>query len=251
LPAISARLVDGHTDPSPVADALATERLVRLDPCFLCYRPPAGAPPVSPLPAAGAGAKGITFGSFNALTKLNRAVLEAWRGVLARVPGSRLVIKARELATPDCREHLLGRCRAAGLDVARVEVVPPTVGMEEHLSAYGRVDIALDTFPYGGTTTTCDALWMGVPVVSVAPEGAGHAARVGLSLLSAVGLADWCVSTVEGYVERAVRAAADVPALAALRSGLRARMGASCLCDEAGFAARFGAGIERVAGLRR
>ncbi len=250
LPAISARIVDGITDPEPGADALATERLVRLDGCFVCFRAPTDAPTVTALPAAAAGAKGITFGSFNALTKLNRAVLEAWARVLARVPGSRLLVKARELASADCRAHLMARCRAAGMAEDRVEIVPPATGMGEHLGVYGRVDIALDTFPYCGTTTTCDALWMGVPVVSVAPEGGGHASRVGLSLLSAVGLGEWCETTVDGYVARAVQAAGDVRGLAAIRAGLRDRMRGSVLGDEAGFAARFGAALERVAGLR-
>jgi len=242
LPAIDARFVDSRTDPAPSADAFATERLVRLDPCFLCYSAPANAPDVAALPAARDGP--FTFGSFNALTKINAGVLAAWARVLLAVPGSRLVVKARELNSPDCHAHLMSRLAHAGIEPSRVTVLPPPEGVAEHLDCYRLVDVALDTFPYCGTTTTCEALWMGVPVVTLA--GDRHAARVGASLLSAVGLDDWITTDVDAYVARAARAAADVDALSRLRPGLRQRVAASPLCDGPGFAARFLAAIESL-----
>ncbi len=242
LSAIDFRIIDTLTDPPGPGDALATERLVRLDPCFLCFRPPMEAPAVAPPPCLRPGSAGVTFGSFNALTKLNDGVLRLWAGVLGASAGARLRIKARELEAPDVRAHLLARATAAGLDPKRVEILPPTRDLAEHLAAYGEVDIALDTFPYGGTTTTCDALWMGVPVVSLA--GASHASRVGLSLLSCVGMAGWCAGEAEGYMRLAASAADDRAALARERADLRSRVVKSPLCDGPGFARRFEAALD-------
>ncbi|MEX2219345.1 MAG: hypothetical protein WD749_11390 [Phycisphaerales bacterium] len=232
---IGLRLVDSLTDP-PVAAAQATERLARLDPCFVCYRPDPGAPPLR-MPEGG----GIVFGSFSAMAKVNDRCAALWARVLARVPGSRLLLKNWGLREAGVRERVRARLAAAGIPAERLELAPWAEGTGEHLAMYGRMHVALDTWPYGGTTTTCEALWMGVPVVTLVGES--HASRVGASLLSAAGLPDCITRTDDDYVEAAARLAGDAAGLATLRGTLRERVAASPLCDAGGFAGRFGAAL--------
>lgn len=229
VPAIDARIVDSATDPEG-AERLATERLVRLDPCFLCYRAMDDAPEVGAGLAESSGV--VTFGSFNTLPKMGEWTLAAWAEVLGRVAGSRLVLKNMGLADARARERIAAFFESRGVERSRVELLGPTPGQVEHLGVYGRVDVGLDTFPYAGTTTTCEAMWMGVPVVSLA--GNAHASRVGLSLLRSMGLEGLCAETVEGYVETAVSLAGDRARLASLRRSLRSRVAGSVLCDAAG-----------------
>jgi predicted O-linked N-acetylglucosamine transferase (SPINDLY family) len=228
------RIIDRHTDPTG-AEAFATERLLRLDPCFLCYRPEADAPDVAPLPAERKGH--ITFGSFNAQRKFNTRVGDLWRRVLERVPNSRLAIKSINFTEPASLAFARQQLQSFGLPIDRIDVLPAPHSAREHLAQYAQVDIALDTYPYHGTTTTCESLWMGVPVVTLA--GHTHAARVGVSLLANTGLHDWIAHTPDDYVSIAARAAADTAGLAALRSSLRQRLLASPLCDQPAFARRF------------
>lgn len=227
LSAISHRLVDSTTDPED-GDA----RVVRLPRGFLCYGPPGDAPAVTPLPALAAGR--VTFGSFNNLNKVNPAVIALWASVLHRVPGSRLLLKSRPLADPHTARMVRDRFATHGIAADRLELRGWTESAQAHLAAYGAVDIALDTFPYGGTTTTCDALWMGVPVVTL--RGDRHAARVGASLLARLGLDGLAADTAPAFAAAAAGLAGDLPALERLRAGLRARMAASPLCDAHGFA---------------
>jgi predicted O-linked N-acetylglucosamine transferase (SPINDLY family) len=231
-PAVDVRIVDSVTDPAG-ADALCTERLARIDPCFLCYRPPDDAPE----PAMPAADGPITFGSFNLLSKVSAGTLAAWRGALDACPGSTLLLKSRNFADPSARAGLLARAAQAGIAPERVEVVAFTPGIAEHLALYRRVHVALDAFPYNGTTTTCEALWMGVPVVTMA--GDRHAARVGASLLRAAGLPELVTECPEAFAQAAARLAGDPAHLAALRSGLRDRLRASPLLDAPGWATRF------------
>ena len=210
VPAVDLRLVDSITDP-PGSEALCTERLLRLDPCFLCYTPPEDAPQPA-IPAADAP---ITFGSFNLALKISDPAVALWSRVLAAVPGSRLLIKSTGLADPSPRRTLLARFAAHGIDSARIETLGQTRTRDEHLRTYSRVHVALDTFPYNGTTTTCEALWMGVPVV--ARTGDRHAARVGESLLRTAGLAEWLARDDDDFVRTAgyrveVEGGADVGA---------------------------------------
>lgn len=228
------RVVDSYTDPAG-AEAFATERLLRLDPCFLCYRPEADAPDIAPLPALAKGH--ITFGSFNAQRKFNRRVGELWRRVLERVPNSRLAIKSINFTEPASLAFARQQLQGFGLPIDRVDILPAPQSAREHLAQYGQVDIALDTYPYHGTTTTCESLWMGVPVVTLA--GSAHAARVGVSLLTNAGMSDWIAQSADGYVDIAARAAADTVSLTTLRGGLRQRLLASPLCDQDAFARRF------------
>jgi len=231
LEAIDYRVTDGLCDPPGGADGLHTEKLVRLPAPFTCYRPPDDAPEVGPLPARETGA--VTFGSFNFLAKVTPRMIAAWSALLTEVPGSKLALKSAPLVDEATRRLVWQRFQALGIPPERVLLLGP-VGPREHLASYHRIDIALDTFPYHGTTTTCEALWMGVPVVTLA--GATHASRVGVSLLESVGLGDWTADSIEDYVERAARAARDLDGLAALRAGLRAQMAASPLMDAARFA---------------
>jgi predicted O-linked N-acetylglucosamine transferase (SPINDLY family) len=226
------RLTDAIVDPPGAADTRSSERLVRLPDGFNCYTAPDLAPDVAPLPAIERGF--VTFGSFNNLVKVNAGVLDVWTAILKQVPASRLLLKHRWLAFQYMRARIVRLFEQRGIARDRLELLGKLPSTADHLAAYGGVDIALDTFPYAGATTTCEALWMGVPVVTLA--GDRHAARVGASLLARVGLQDLVTSDPKGYVETAARLAADLPPLAELRAGLRGRVAASPICD----ASRFG-----------
>ncbi|MFZ9915950.1 MAG: hypothetical protein ACO3IB_11530, partial [Phycisphaerales bacterium] len=153
-PAVDARIVDSTTDPEG-AERLSTERLLRIDPCFLCYTPPADAPEPE-MPAADAP---FTFGSFNLSTKVSADTVAAWAHAMRAVGGSRLLVKSRTLEGELAREHFLARLERGGIARERVEIVGYTKGVAEHFALYRRVHVALDTVPYNGTTTTCEALW--------------------------------------------------------------------------------------------
>lgn len=241
VPAIDYRLVDACTDVAPEADRFATEKLVRFAATAWAYQPPDFAPEVAPPPYRTAGA--VTFGSFNNFGKVSDQVLGAWAKILAQVPGARLLIKASGVLEPAVLEPMQQRLARAGMEAWRVEVLPHTRDTAAHLGLYARVDVALDTFPYNGTTTTCEALWMGVPVITLA--GDRHAARVGWSLLQAVGRPEWVGVDVEDYVRKAVGLAQDPVRLVAIRAGLRNEMAASPLLDHAGQAQRFGDALRR------
>jgi protein O-GlcNAc transferase len=219
------RLSDAIADP-PGAERFCTETVYRLPGCFLCYRPPEDAPAVQPAPCARNGF--ITFGSFNNLAKVNPRVIALWAALLREFPDSRLVLKNPSLTDVAARERYLALFAEAGVPGARLDLlgyIPESAG---HLAAYARIDLALDTFPYNGTTTTCEALWMGVPVVSL--RGDRHSARVGASLLTAAGFPDWIADTPEEYT-RIVRALVqDRAGLEALRLCLRERVRQSRLC---------------------
>lgn len=230
LRAMDWRIVDAITDP-PGSERLMTERPLRIPGCFLCYRPPAGAPPVAELPALQSGR--VCFGSFNNLAKTSPTAVSMWSEVLKRIPDSRLVLRAKVLSASIAGSHLRGRFEREGVDPARIELVDYLPGHSDHMALYRRVDIALDTYPYHGTTTTCEAMWMGVPTVTL--RGQVHAARVGASLLSAVGHPELIAGDRAEFVEIAAGLARDLPALAAMRAGLRPTMAASVLCDQGRF----------------
>ncbi len=241
VPTIDARLVDALTDP-PAHDPPGLERLVRLPGCFLCYAPPADAPPVAPR----AGTGRVVFGSFNTLRKINEALLVLWKRVLDAVPGSTLLIKTAGLDQAEVCESVAIRLRRAGIDPKRIELRGPTNGLAAHLAEYTHIDIALDTFPYCGTTTTCEALLMGVPVVS--RVGSVHAARVGLSLLTAVGQPSLLATTDDDYVAQAAGLASNPARLHALRASLRPQLLGSSLCDGQAFGQRLGAALSALVG---
>lgn len=231
LPVMDYRLTDNLADPVD-SPGLYTEELVRLPNCFLCYLPPREAPPVSPLPVDTVDY--ITFGSFNNLAKVTPVVVAHWASILQAVPDSRLVLKSRALRDKTACERYRALFTGHGIADERLELIGWTASTEEHLALYHRVDVALDTFPYNGTTTTCEALWMGVPVIVLA--GAQHAGRVGVSLLGAVGLTELVADSLDGYRQLAITLAGDVDRLAEMRRQLRTRLSASPLCDGPQFA---------------
>lgn len=224
VPGVGWRIVDAITDPPGEADARATEQLARLDRCFLCYRPPAEAPEPAP-PDRDAP----VFGSFNTLAKVGPETLDLWAGALRATPGSHLVLKAKGLAEARARERLTRGFERRGITGERLDLIAYTPSSRDHLALYGSVDVALDTFPYHGTTTTCEALWMGVPVVTLA--GRAHAGRVGVSLLGAVGLPEFVATTPAEYARLASVLVADRGRLDDLRTTLRERLRTSPLCD--------------------
>jgi predicted O-linked N-acetylglucosamine transferase (SPINDLY family) len=197
---------------------------------YFCYRP-GPAPEVGPLP--GATQDPITFGSFNALPKVSDETVALWARVLCELPGSRLVVKTRLLAEAPARERVSAAFAAAGVAPERVELIAWEDTAASHLETYNRIDIALDTFPFNGATTTCEALWMGVPVVSLC--GDTHASRMGRSILSAVGLPHLVAESHGSFAEIAASLATDRVRLAALRAGMRDRLRGAALFREEEF----------------
>lgn len=230
LKAVGYRIVDGVTDPDG-AEALSAEKLVRMPGCFLCYQPSVAAPGVSGAPCI--ENKHVTFGSFNAAPKIVEPVVEAWSALLRGLPGSRLVLKSEVYSEEAATARLRDRFTGLGISADRLEFHPRTESAADHLALYSRIDIALDTFPYNGTATTCEALDMGVPVVTL--RGKTHAGRVGASILTAAGLQSMIAESTGDYTRIATELARDPAKLASLRTGLRARVRNSPLCDGAAF----------------
>ncbi|MES2126181.1 MAG: tetratricopeptide repeat protein [Pseudomonadota bacterium] len=230
MPGIDYLLADAVSVPQVHAEVFS-ETLLRLPETRLCFTVPAGAPPVAPLPALARGA--ITFGCFQNLAKVNDAVLAAWARIFAALPTARLVLQCRQMDCPVTRAALLERLAGAGIAGARV-TVHGYMERSAYLAAHHEIDMILDTFPYPGGTTTCEALWMGVPTLALA--GDSMLSCQGAALLASAGLAGWTAVDGDAYVAKALAFAGDLPALAALRSGLRARVAASPLFDAARFA---------------
>jgi protein O-GlcNAc transferase len=253
LAEVDYRIVDAITDPPGDADRWATEKLVRLDGCFVCYsglsadgsirsssphQASLALPPIPPLPAPASrlSPSPFTFTSFNAASKLSGHVLTLWARILQAAPNTQLLLKARGLDDPWVRDRALAILTGQGIAPDRLELVGYVPSAAAHLALYARADLALDTYPYNGTTTTCEALWMGTPMVTLA--GPVHASRVGASLLSAAGLDELVAHTPDQYVELAASLARAPHRMADLRSGLRERIAASTLCDAPAFTRR-------------
>jgi len=199
------------------------------------YQPPDGAPAVGPLPAARNGF--VTFGCFNAPFKLSETTLSLWAGILSALPSTRLVLSARPYRFAGTRQRFRRLFAKHGLDPKRVDIRPGASHPIDMLRAYGAIDIALDPFPYSGGLTTIEALYMGVPVVTV--PGRRFGSRHASVHLRTAGLADWIAPDIVSYAGLAVRKAADLEALAAVRGALRARMEGSALMDGPALAADF------------
>jgi predicted O-linked N-acetylglucosamine transferase (SPINDLY family) len=228
LPAMTHRLTDARTDPPGMTERHYTEELVRLPQSLWCYRPPAAMPEVGELPALRNGY--LTFGSFNNFAKVGPSVVRLWARLLCALPDARLIL----LTVPPgaAQQRVAAAFAAQGVDTTRLELLHKLPRVE-YLAVHHRVDLALDPFPCNGGTTTCEALWMGVPVITLI--GNTFVSRAGFSLLSVAGLPEFGAATEEDYIDIADRCANDVRALAATRARLRERLRASPLMDEAQF----------------
>jgi predicted O-linked N-acetylglucosamine transferase (SPINDLY family) len=220
------RITDALADPAGESDRWHTERLIRLPRSLWCFSPWDG----MPAPAARDDDARIVFGSFNRLTKLHPPLLDLWARLLVRVPGAALWIL--DVPSEETREALLAPFRAAGVAESRIVTFPRQL-RDEYWQTIGRADIALDPFPYNGGATTCECLWLGVPVVTKA--GALGFARSGASILGNAGLPELVAESDEQYLDIAAALAADRPRLRALQRGLRDRLRGSPLLDAAGF----------------
>ncbi len=216
---------------SPRSDVDAgASRLLRLPRVFSCYRAPTDAP--DPAWPNGRDDGGIMFCSFNNSAKISPAALAAWARILHGQPGARLTLKDRSFADPGARRRLLERFAAHGIGGEQIIALARVPSGKDHLALYREADIALDTFPYNGVTTTCEALWMGVPVVSL--TGTAFRSRMGATLLSAVGHPEWLADSEDQYVATALALARSEPLRRQLRCLLRTQMSASPLMDETG-----------------
>lgn len=231
LSTINYRLTDAWADPPGDSDIFHTEALVRLPSGFLCYRPPVDSPDTASLPAIRNGY--ITFGCFNNVAKLTQTAVKLWSEILVAVADSRLVLQSRQLADTAIQRRLYAAFASNGIGPERVSMLGTVRGTRAQLERYHEIDLCFDSFPYNGTTTTCESLWMGVPVITLA--GDRHVSRVGVSLLSQLGLNDWIAGSREEYHRLAVAHASDLDVLARVRGGLRSRMQNSPLMDEVNF----------------
>jgi predicted O-linked N-acetylglucosamine transferase (SPINDLY family) len=223
LDTIDYRISDPYLDPPEANNECFSEKTIYLPRTYWCYQPEADAPQVTPLPAQ--SARRTTFGCLNDLGKVTQPTLNLWRDLLRAVPGSQLLIYAPQ---GEHRQRI-----GAQIDPDRVQFVAH-LPLQEYLATYNQIDIGLDPFPFNGGTTTCDALWMGVPVVSLV--GTRPVSRAGLSILSNVGLPELVARSEDDYVKFAIELANDLPRLSELRSSLRQRMLASPLTDARQFA---------------
>jgi predicted O-linked N-acetylglucosamine transferase (SPINDLY family) len=234
LSAIDHRITDSRADPPDGdADQFNVEELHRLDPCAWCFRPHE---PYPPLPPPRGDDHPITFGTFSAISKINDALIAIWGEILRELPHARFCIKAGALAQPEVADRIRAKFQSHGIAPERLDLLGQHLDATKHLSMYDRLDIALDTFPYHGTTTTCEAMWMGVPVVTLA--GQTHAGRVGVSLLGILGLDDLIAPNRQAYVRIAIELARDPQRLASLRQSLRPRMLTSPLMNGYDFVRR-------------
>jgi protein O-GlcNAc transferase len=218
-----------------------SEKLLRLPDGYVCYSPPPHAPDVVPPPALANGF--TTFGCFNNLAKITPRVLETWATILHRLPNSRMILKTHQLSDGPTAEGFRADFAALGIDPDRIELRGSS-GHRAFMGQYGHVDIVLDPFPYSGGLTTCEALWMGVPTITL--PGEIFASRHSASHLSNAGLADWVTTSTEHYIEAAISRAANPAALAELRSSLRSQVRQSPLCDAPRFARGLGAALRHA-----
>ena len=242
VPANDYRITDSAIDPEPSdLPTMASEQALRLPRSMFCYRPDEHPPLASP-PALVNGF--ITFASFNNIAKLSDHTLEVWAQVMNAVPSSRLLLKSASMAQPSNRENIERFMAARGVAAERLRLQAWIAGKSSHLKMYNEVDIALDPFPYNGATTTCESLWMGVPVVTL--RGRAHTSRMGASILASVGREDCVAHSDAAYVAAAQGLAGDTVALAAWRAQARVHLACSELFDEAGFASHFEAALQRA-----
>lgn len=242
VPEIAYRLGDTVADPPEMATRHFTEKMVRLPGPFVCFSTPTEAPDVAPAPISIVGVP--TFGSFNNPHKIRPPVAAAWTRIVTAVPNAKLLIKAPLTGEPMAGPRLRKMFADAGMPSDRLIIADGQLSTSAYLASYARVDIALDTFPYNGTTTTCETLWMGVPVIAYAGER--HSARVSASLLYHIGLDELVAKDIDDYVDKAIALAADRPRLTEYRRTIRSRLAASPVMDGPGWTRNFEAAIEEI-----
>jgi predicted O-linked N-acetylglucosamine transferase (SPINDLY family) len=218
-------LTDFHKDPPHLTRRVAERSLLRLQPGSMCYRP-GDAPPVNDLPALSNGY--VTFGVMNRLEKVTDPMIELWARIIAGMRGARLFVLVGRLSRDCVETEILPRFVRLGIPAGQLDLVQSRP-RQEYLKVYHRIDLLLDTYPYHGCSTTCDALWMGVPVVTLA--GTMHMSRVGVSLLNSAGLPHLVAGDAEEYVRIAVGLASDLSKLRTLRAALRVQLRTSPLVD--------------------
>jgi predicted O-linked N-acetylglucosamine transferase (SPINDLY family) len=231
LPAIDYRFTDALADPPDLTEKYHSETLYRL-PHFLCYKPSPHTPPVSPLGAYERGY--ITFGCFNNSNKIADPVVDTWVEILKQTGNSRLVLKTNNLSDAPTLEAFRKKFTKRGIAEDRIEWFQSFPNKSDHLMTYSEIDLALDPFPYNGTTTTFEALWMGVPMITL--EGQIHAARVGKAILDSIGTPELVASTIEDYIATAVALAKDTARINDYRTRLRGMLQNSPLMDAKSFA---------------
>ena len=224
------RFTDRWADPEG-QDIYYTEKLYRLPDGFLCYQPPDNAPDVNETPVIKNGY--FTFGSFNTLAKINRKTIDIWSRILKLIPGSRLMIKNKQMNDASVRNMYEKYFTDNNIDKDRIILHEFSANREEHLKCYNNIDISLDTFPYNGTATTCESLWMGVPVITLA--GNSHAGRVGVSLLTVIGLKSMIAPDYDNYISLAVFLSNNIDKVSQMRKNLRKTLQYSPLCDGISF----------------
>jgi protein O-GlcNAc transferase len=218
-----------------------SEKLLRLADGYVCYSPPPHAPDVVEPPALANGF--VTFGCFNNLAKITPRVIQTWARILLRLPDARMILKTHQFSHGPTADEFRAHFATHGIGPDRVELRGPS-DHRAFMGEYGDVDIVLDPFPYSGGLTTCEALWMGVPTITL--PGEIFASRHSTSHLSNAGLADWVTTSTDDYIEAAVARAADLPALAELRATLRERVRQSPLCDAPRFGRSLGAALRHA-----
>jgi predicted O-linked N-acetylglucosamine transferase (SPINDLY family) len=219
LSSIDYKIVDHFSHPEGENDTFFTEQLLRLPGSFLCYLPDKDSPEVGPLPSLSTGY--ITFGSFNNFAKVTTEVVALWARILAAVPGSKLLVKWNSFSDNAVCQYATGMFTKRGIDPERI-ILQSSDPSPKHLDAYNLVDVGLDTFPFNGLTTTCEALWMGVPVITLA--GKAYASRGSASLLSNIGMPELIAKTSDEYVTIAIALAKNMTRMKSLRWNLRSVM---------------------------
>lgn len=241
LEAIDYVIADAHAIPEQ-APVETVEKVWRLPECYMCFTPPAGELSPGELPAERNGY--VTYGCFSNFSKVNDQVLDVWARLLAEQTDARLLLRSRRLGNPDVRERVMARLTGGGVDASRIELAGYFDQRLDALAEYRRVDIALDTFPYCGATTSAEALWMGVPVLTL--RGDKFISRIGASLNRNLGLDDWVADSADDYVARAIHLSRDRSRLALLRRTLRDRGAASPLGNPTWFANQFSAALRAM-----
>ena len=230
------RFVDTITDPPlPEHKETTSEQRVFLEPSFLCYSPPGDCPEINASPAATNDL--ITAGCLNNLNKITQTTLNCWAALLLKVPHLRILLKSPAFASQSVKQRLLRVFDANDVDPSRITLLERSPDTQSHLSTYHQIDFTLDTFPYNGTTTTFESLYMGCPVITM--KGQCHRSRVSSSILTHLGHPEWIASNPESYIDRAADLASSPAFLLEIRRSLRAELLESPLCDTEKFAESF------------